>query len=68
MPAVVEAAMKKPKPTWKEYTFCFSDMQLTIIDGPGAEWVCVLAGSRKRGPRPGKSGGTKKGGQSAGPG
>ncbi len=40
--------MKKQERTWKEYKFRFSDMRLTVIDGPGAEWVCVLAGWRKQ--------------------
>jgi hypothetical protein len=60
--------MKKPEASWKEYKFRFSDMQLTIIDGPGAEWTCVLNGSRRRDPRPERSARRKKGGHAARPG
>ncbi len=60
--------MKKQERTWKEYKFRFSDMRLTVIDGPGAEWVCVLAGWRKQLPDPKKRVGRQRVGDVAKPG
>ena len=59
--------MKKQERTWKEYKFRFSDMRLTVIDGPGAEWVCVLAGWRKQLPDPKKRVGRQRVGDVAKP-
>lgn len=48
MHRAIGVAMKKPRPSWKKYKIGFSEIQLTIIDDPGIEWIWVFAGIRKK--------------------